>query len=255
MSMCRDSFTYQTWLISCMRHDSFVTYMDKYVPCLQQMRDITLVVLQCVAVCCSVLQCVADARHDSFTIWANRLCTHEYVLYIWVCNSVALKVSFNLNLQFRTHEYVPLCVHMSSCANQWYNWVYATTYLHVRHDWVTCGTWLTYIWDMTHPHVRHESFPFETWLIDMLDVTHWHVRHDSLTYESCLIDMWDMTHWHVRHDSLTCETWLIDMWDMTHPHVRHDSLTYESCRIDVWDTTHRHVRHGSFTHATWLIYI
>jgi len=174
------------------------------------------ILLQCVAVCCSVLQCVIDVGHDSF-IDVRHDSQFIHMRYDSFCCSV-LKCVADVSLMGDTIHSVAVCWSVLQCVID----VGHDSFIDVRHDsqciHIRYGS---FIWGLT--------YSYETWLIRMCDLTHSYVRHDSFIRATWLIHTCDMTHSYVPHD----------VCDMTHSYVRHDSF--------IWDMTH--------SYETWFIHI
>jgi len=218
-------------------------------------------VLQCVAVCCNELECVAGMQCVGVCWKFVRVCWNilqwsvfDFVAICWVCKTLKLTVTPCTKLQHTATHGNTLLHTATHCTTPQHTAPHCTTLQHTAHHTATHCKTLQHaitcsidaidpafppfstpfaeaaIWDMTHQHVRQGPFMYVTWLIHMGDMTHSHV---------C-----DMTHSYVWHDSFdlytdsvnVCPevrdlTWLIHMCDMTHPmcrqnrsYVRHDSF-------------------------------
>ena len=150
----------------------------------------------CVAVCCSVLQCVTVYHYSRISVYFA-------------------------------------IITISTRRATWLTHVCDITHSYVRHDSftmlrnsVTCVTWLIHMRDMTPPYAWHVSFIWVTWVIHKCDMAHLSMRHDSFVCVTWLIHMRDMTHSYVWHDSSMRVTWLIQMCDMTPSDVWHDLFIF-----------------------------
>jgi hypothetical protein len=121
----------------------------------------------CVAVCCSVLQCVAVCCNESNV----HICAYIYV-------SVP-------------HSHV------------WYDWhdsfMSLITHSHVWHDCKLCVTWRIHMCGMTHSHVWHDSFVCVIWLFHMCDMTCLRAWHDTLSCVTWLLEIDEYVMAHHTH--------------------------------------------------------
>ena len=241
-----------------------------------------LALLQCVAVCCSVLQYVAvrfnvlqrASAVERVLSPDDRLCRHALLQCVAVCCSLLPKNWSGVLLvvypitrpQFCKCTCVSVCARnhllLPSLSIQTPMYLLLRVALSRAHDLFICVTWWIHLSGMPPSYVRHVEFIFVAWLMYMCDMTdatwdmtHSYVRHDSCICGTWLIHMCDMTHSYVRHDSFICKTWLIHMWDRTHAYVRHDSFITVIWFIHMWDMTHSYVRHDSFICETWLMHM
>jgi len=156
-------------------------------------------VLHCVALRCSVLQCVA----------ACRMSAHSFV---------------GIQILALSHERIMPLLHTCD-----------VTPSYVRHASFICEMWLIHTWGMIHSHVRHASFIRVTCLIHMCAMTPSYVWHDSSICETRIIHICDMTHLNVWHDSFErvvdpfiCVIKLIFTWNISetpHPRLRSHMAT------------------------------
>jgi len=154
-------------------------------------------VLQCVAVCCNALQCAA--MRCSVLQCVAVCCSVAWPTHVWYDSSRC--------------DYSSMCDMTHTC---------------VRRDSFTCETWL--IRTKKKKQKGHKSLDThlqplrcEKWLLHIWDMTHSY--HGSFICETCLIHMWDVTpsnRWIVTHESFMCETWLNHICAVTHWHMRHD---------------------------------
>jgi len=184
-------------------------------------------VLQGVAVCCRVLQCVAGCYSFHWLPWITRDMTHPYVTRPCCMWRDSYKTILCVTIL-----YVTWLIHMWHASYVWYDSA-------IRDKIRSCVTWLIHtrqdfsVGDMTHPNVTSLIYA-------------WHdssIRDATLLYLIQLIHTWqdsfmrDMTNPYVtrlfygRHDSsicykiILCVTWLIHSWqdscicDTTHPYV------------------------------------
>jgi len=167
-------------------------------------------VLQCVAICCSVSQCVSHIWHDPFTN------------VTWLCDMAHLYVRHELFVRSP-----------SRCLRRVQKWfrpspkmVWMSHVLRMNESCCTC--------DMTISPMRHD---FATWLIYMCDTTHAYMHHDSSGWSPslrCSLRQrlkrceWVMSL--IWHDHFTTMTWLCDK---AHLQVRHDWLICATWHIDV----------------------
>jgi len=158
--------TQQTWVRQdmCAQRSKIYTHVLSH-SCLHTCR-FDLPVLQCQAVCCNVLQCVAVSHVLSHS------CLHT-------CR-------FDLPLTMRFLTFAVTCKCMCD---------------HVRHELFICETWHVHMWDMTHSYVWHDSFVCVIRLIhERRDMSYSSVRHDPFMCETWPINVECMGHSSVRHD-------------------------------------------------------
>jgi hypothetical protein len=130
--------------------------------------------------CCSVLQCLA-------------VC-YSVLHYVAVCCNVLQCVAAVCCSVLQCEQHVPLSqvtwrIHMRDMS-----WLCAA---HLTCRWCVTwhATWLIHICDMILSCAWHDSST------SCSDMTHWYEYHDSLICVRWLIDMCEMTHWYVWHDS------------------------------------------------------
>ena len=111
-----------------------------------------------VAVCCSVLQCVASRR------FKNLFTFHLTLPYVW--------------------DHPLLCVTWLICRCD-------MTHSYVFHDSFICATWLIPLYDKTHSYMLYGSFIRVIYLMHMCDMTHSYVWHDSFISVTWLLHMCD----------------------------------------------------------------
>ena len=141
-------------------------------------------VLQC-AVCCSVLQCVAEHTYQ----WVTSHTPHKpYHRYRWVMSHVFVAVCSVLQ-----------CVAVRCSALQWYT-------KDITHINMLCDS---FEWVMSH---MDESCHTNTTHVTHCCRGHRGIRHKSFTCDAW--ETWLIRMWGTRHASFICETWLIHMWDM-----------------------------------------
>jgi len=100
-------------------------------------------VSQCVAVCCSVLQCV---KVSYVCIHA----THSYVSH--PCNTTLTYHITHNQTRLKKHKWVMLHKY------EWFANMNEDQFIFVQHDPCACVAWLMCICDMTHTYVWHDAF-------------------------------------------------------------------------------------------------
>jgi len=182
--------------------------------------------MQCVAVCCSVLQ------------------SRGVVPYLF--SPASLKTAFCSHAGTKSKTTKPTHPHMCDihgfvtyicdiyimcgCVDSW----------HISHFEKTSHC-LIHMCDMTYSYVRHDYFTCATRLIHVCGMTQSRMRHDSFhclkkTFH-CLIHMCDMTYSYVRHDYFACLSLYIhpQIHTPTHSHTW-ISLTCTKCSLFICAT-------------------
>jgi len=158
-------------------------------------------VVQCFAVCCTVLQCVAVCLYNGVEALSRLLCYYTSVLQCAAVSSSVLQC-------------VVVCCSVLQCAV-----VCSICMTRLIH---TCDTTDLYVWcDMTHSCDLHEAFTWHAWVNNMCGTAH-------LYDVTCLICTTYMTHPYGIPDSFICVVPLICMtW-------------HDSCIWRVWLSTLQH---------------
>jgi len=170
----------------------------------------------CYGVCCSALQCVAVCCSACYQGKPNTCVPFACVAWCTGCRifighfpqkNPIISGSFSeRDLQLKaSHASSPPCM----CGR---------THSYVGHDSFVCGTWFSYVCHMTHSYVECDAFVCGSWLIHMCNVT-------------CVT-------WLIR----VCVTWLIHLSDVAHLHAWYGAITCVSCRV-------------AFVCVTWRIHV
>ena len=205
---------------------------------------------ECVAVCCSMLQCVVASAKWRVHRWYDSFMCDMPGPYAWH------KYSFMRDMTHACVTEDPFMCDMTYSFVTWHIHICDMTHSYVWHDAFICVTWLIHMCDMSHS--------YGTWLTHMGHATCiWNMPHSCAARLFC---MWDMTHsygtWliHKGHDSFICVTLRIHMW--------HDSFIWDVLPLfekqfemkSSWNKAHEYLaylRHASFicdlTHS--LIYM
>ena len=195
-------------------------------------------VLQYVAGCCSVVQCVHGIRTSRFytvriAVWCSMM------QYDSVCCSVLQFVHDNEWLVFRhrTLQCAAVCCSTLQCVA------------------VRCSVSMIFEWFVFRHYKRHlhardlQKHPLETYKNDCQiarfenpNGSFVRVCHDSFI----CIHMHAVTHSYLWRESYVSVTWLVYMCSMTLPCVLRDLFNYASWLIRMRDMTRLYVCHDSF---------
>ena len=136
--------------------------------------------MQCIAVCCSTVQYIAECCSAT---WPHCLPVRD-TIYFHAWLDVFLCVTRLIQMCDTTHHMCDMTHSytrpVTSIRVTWLIHMCDTTHSYAWHDQFICLTCLIYMCDMTHSYEWHNSFICVTWLIHMCDMTHSYVWHDSL---------------------------------------------------------------------------